>query len=800
MHLKVQDTDLLKISIEDGLIKSTHFHSAIELIMVLEGSLDVMVENERTRLSQEDCLVINSNYKHSIETEQYACFLRLAFSYERVTNLLSHSVIELSCNSVKEAGLKYEELRQLLRRLMNVHYQEEEKKTLQYHNLSYQIITLLADKFMTYIGDDRGEIDSEEARYVEIINYINDQYRNDISLQDLADKLHLSISYLSRYIKEVLGCNFVQYLNRVRLEHAVNDLLRTDLVITRIAYDNGFPNITAFNKKFKDAYGMTPSAYRRQKEQEQDTIKQREDVSRLLEKVEGYLQQHPQDEPVSEESRHVPVRIFVNQIGQLDKNWCQVINIGAAEDLLLSSVQEHMKLLKKELGYTHVRFWNVFGKDMHVTDKDKEGYNFSYIYRVLDFLTANGLKPYMDFGFKPKQIVKNIRECEKNEESDIMVDDLDKFRDLMNTFLRHVVRRYGEEEVSGWYFEQWGDRRFFVEDLGFTYYDVFDVVYDAVKRYAPQAQVGGSGVSINDSQCRRLQRLLDGWTEEHHRPDFISVYMYPYMRTGKGDTKYIRQSTDTAYIASQLTLAREYINDMGFGDAKLHLTEWNMTLSNRNYLNDSCYKAAYLAKALTDIRGLTETSIYFVGTDLFSESFDTARVLYGGSGLISKDGIFKPSFYAFKYMNRLGSSLLYSNDHCIVTADEKRGFRIVCFNPGTLNYQYYMKKEEEIDGQHLEAYFEEEQKSVLHLLLDGVENGRYKIKTRRLNRENGSAFDEWRHMEMDLNLDTEDITYLRNISVPRCGLQYTSTASQLLNIRVELEPQELQYIHVEYMP
>lgn len=63
-------------------------------------------------------------------------------------------------------------------------------------------------------------------------------------------------------------------------------------------------------------------------------------------------------------------------------------------------------------------------------------------------------------------------------------------------------------------------------------------------------------------------------------------------------------------------------------------------------------KAAYLAKSMSKMAGLADLSVCFLGSDLFSEFYDTDKILYGGTGLISKDGIFKPSFYTFKYYGK----------------------------------------------------------------------------------------------------------------------------------------------------
>ena len=91
-------------------------------------------------------------------------------------------------------------------------------------------------------------------RIKNIQNYIQANYQSQISLNDLAQRLYLSNAYLSKYIKKNLGMTFIEYLNNVRLFHAVDEILYTEKNITHIALDNGFPTSAAFTKAFRESY------------------------------------------------------------------------------------------------------------------------------------------------------------------------------------------------------------------------------------------------------------------------------------------------------------------------------------------------------------------------------------------------------------------------------------------------------------------------------------------------------------------------------------------------------------------
>lgn len=102
-------------------------------------------------------------------------------------------------------------------------------------------------------------------RMLRIITYIDEHYRDAISLQSLAEREFLSVPYLSKFFSENIGLNFQSYLTSIRLKHAVEDLLlREELPIADLALNHGFPNAKSFYTAFKNRYHMTPHEYRKQ--------------------------------------------------------------------------------------------------------------------------------------------------------------------------------------------------------------------------------------------------------------------------------------------------------------------------------------------------------------------------------------------------------------------------------------------------------------------------------------------------------------------------------------------------------
>lgn len=99
----------------------------------------------------------------------------------------------------------------------------------------------------------------------EIIQFINSNYCNDLSLTDIAQQFHLSEAYLSRLIKERLSMSFKPYVNQLRVEKAKRLMSEQESSINEIASKVGFKNTNSFIRVFKQFEGTTPGTYRTNK-------------------------------------------------------------------------------------------------------------------------------------------------------------------------------------------------------------------------------------------------------------------------------------------------------------------------------------------------------------------------------------------------------------------------------------------------------------------------------------------------------------------------------------------------------
>ena len=98
------------------------------------------------------------------------------------------------------------------------------------------------------------------------LNYLHDHFAETITLQDMAEMSGVSVSYFSMLIKHATGLSFINYLIGLRMDQACSLLRGSSENITDIAYQVGFNDYSHFSRKFKEVTGLTPRAYRQQKE------------------------------------------------------------------------------------------------------------------------------------------------------------------------------------------------------------------------------------------------------------------------------------------------------------------------------------------------------------------------------------------------------------------------------------------------------------------------------------------------------------------------------------------------------
>lgn len=792
------DFEKIVMRVLDQQTEKEHFHQGIQLIYLLDGTMQLQVSNQEFSLKKDDIVVINANKKHSFEASEDVLYCEITIAYQIIMNAFGNMRVIFWCNSTIDKNESYEKLREIIKNLLNRYMLKTEGTTdFGRMGLFYYLLEVLSVNFVVRSEDKVHETDQDKfnERIEQINNYIRTNYNQAISLKDLSEQLYLSNAYLSRFFKKQYGMNFAEYLTNIRLYHAVDELLYTDYPITRIAMDNGFSNVPAFNKVFRSIYKEPPSSFRKKSRK---VAAKKNKVQEAKEKLEKYLSEAEIEKIEEHTGSSIKAEICVKEYRSYTKTWNQMINIGPAEDLLDSETQEHILLLKEKLQFQYVRFWNLFSPKLliHIGDESKE-YNFSKIDAILDFLMQCKVKPFIEFGQKPKRVQKNVRSVLVYEEEAPIFTHLYQWKSVLEELMKHVIRRYGRDEVGTWKFEIWKDDRLGRQSVGdkVHYFEVFNAGYEIMKELVPEAEIGGCGCRATFCMDEFIS-LIQTWKEQPFKPDFFSIMSYSYIAGEEAQESFSKRSTDSDFLCNVIEKTKEELERQEFIIKNLYVTEWNLTISERNNMNDTCFKGAYIMKNVIDSIEKAQILGYFVGSDRFSEYYDSTEILHGGTGLITKDGIMKPAGFAYAFLNCMYQYLVTKGANYMITTNGYGNYGIVCHNYKRLNYYYFRTEEDQIDKKRTWQYFEDRDSIDLDLNLMDIADGEYQIKIQRMNEESGSILHNWGEMNYYKELTREDVKYLRRISEPKRTVENIRVTNNKANLHIRLAANEIALIKI----
>ncbi|WP_455797856.1 helix-turn-helix domain-containing protein [Clostridium butyricum] len=257
----------------------THWHKALELTYLTDGNFSCYINGKCNNICKNDLIIINSGDIHGIN-------IKAKESSSGITIMISYDFLKHNYNGIDNIEfiinnneLMKESLKKLLCDLLNMYKNKIEQTTLDFNLISkdqlcgfyylkvksiiYEILFILLTYF-TVNKDIIITIKSQKYidRFKKITQYIEQNYKENLALADVANYYGLSREHLARSFKKYMGITFSDYLNSIRLYNAYRQLITTDYSITQIGLDNGFPNVASFINKFKIVYGQTPNKYR----------------------------------------------------------------------------------------------------------------------------------------------------------------------------------------------------------------------------------------------------------------------------------------------------------------------------------------------------------------------------------------------------------------------------------------------------------------------------------------------------------------------------------------------------------
>ena len=244
-----------------------HWHHDTEILLVLDGSVQVKTGKQSFVLEKDDMCIFNCNELHSLHrTQESNIILAIQFNprfckdyYPSLQNTRFNDTVITKKNN----PVGWKRINENVIKIITLYCSQD--KAFQFlavsalNNLVYKLLRNLSYDIATQttlLAEGKNL-----ARLNKIIDFIQDRYMDKITLEEIAKSENLNASYLSHFIKKNLNITFRQYVNKIRLAKAVELITKTDMNKIDVCMESGFSDYRYLSKMFKQEYGCTPSQY-----------------------------------------------------------------------------------------------------------------------------------------------------------------------------------------------------------------------------------------------------------------------------------------------------------------------------------------------------------------------------------------------------------------------------------------------------------------------------------------------------------------------------------------------------------
>ncbi len=438
----------------------------------------------------------------------------------------------------------------------------------------------------------------------------------------------------------------------------------------------------------------------------------------------------------------------------------ECIGAGRASEGLRADWQQQLTVAQKEIGFKYIRFHGLLSDEMHVYTEDDKGnpvYNFQYVDRLYDFLLSIKVRPFVELGFMPPALASTDKTVFWWKGNISTPKSYEKWSALIAALVKHFEGRYGKKEVEQWYFEVWNEpnlKEFFSGDIN-DYFKLYQVTAKAVKSVSTTYRVGGPATSSSTWMKEALQEF-SGYP---NLVDFISTHAYGTRSVFDEYGKRRTQMREADGIPIPIRKLRKQVDNSPLHGREIHITEWNSSPNPRDPLHDTYQNASYLLNTLKKTEKLVNSMSYWTFTDIFEEAGPPVTPFHGGFGLLNLQGIKKPSFWAYQYLNQLSDSELNNTDSsAIVCKDAKGNFQALLWNytllspDSSYNQQYYSR------------LIPSKSAGSVQLNVANVANGKYKMSVYKIGYQVNDPFSAYLEMGASYNISLSQEKQLKNFS------------------------------------
>jgi xylan 1,4-beta-xylosidase len=419
-----------------------------------------------------------------------------------------------------------------------------------------------------------------------------------------------------------------------------------------------------------------------------------------------------------------------------------------------------LKTAVDELGFRRVRFHAIFHDVLKTVSRDAQGalvFDFTGIDKLYDALLARRIRPLVELGFTPKALATSDSKIFwwAGNTSHPKPDD---WVALVDAFVRHLLQRFGAEEVRQWQFEVWNEPNldgFWEHADHQAYFDLYTRTAKAIKAIDPRLGVGGPSTAGAAWVPEFLAHAKDSGTPV----DFITTHAYGvdagFLDEFGVEDRQLSPSPDA--IVGDVRRVRAQIEASHLPGLPLFFTEWSTSYNPRDKVHDSYMSAPYVLAKLRQSRGLAQSMSYWTFSDLFEEPGLPDAAFHGGFGMMTRDGIRKPVWFAYKYLAALEGREVPASDSGCWAATDAGGLRAVIWD--------WRNPDQKVSNR---PFFGKPQPSralaPVSVSIAGLAPGRYRVALNRTGYQANDAHTAYLRMGEPKDLDAAQLQRLQDLT------------------------------------
>lgn len=249
---------------DHGSFSPSHWHDAIEIIYILEGTTIVTIFDQTITLEPGQFLLINSGLVHASRCPASGNrAILLQIPDELLASCLPEAsrpwfVID-SQSPDPEIPLRIRRLCEILLDMMHLQEAPRPGYLFAFQRDLFEFLDILYSNFLHDVPPEYQPRSSRtQSRLDAVLQHTHQNYSRPITLREAADVAALQPEYFCRFFRETMGTTYLQYLNDYRLSRLYRDLLATDLPIRELEEKHGFSNDKLFHRLFRERFRTTP--------------------------------------------------------------------------------------------------------------------------------------------------------------------------------------------------------------------------------------------------------------------------------------------------------------------------------------------------------------------------------------------------------------------------------------------------------------------------------------------------------------------------------------------------------------